>query len=125
MRKENSTNSLNEKHLREACTTAHALSVIAGRWKATILHILLHGKQRYSQLREIMPNISERMLAQQLKELEKNGLIQRTVYPEVPPRVEYALTEEGLLLKDILESLSAWGARHQQQQAPVTLTANK
>jgi DNA-binding HxlR family transcriptional regulator len=117
MRKESSTNSLNEKKLREVCATVYTLSIIGGRWKPTILHILLHGKQRFSQLRDILPNISERMLSQQLKELEKDGIITRIVHAEVPPRVEYELTADGLSMQQMLRSISEWGVTHKRKHA--------
>lgn len=119
MRKESSTNSLNEKKLQQVCATAYALSIIGGRWKPTILHVLLHGKQRFSELRNILPNVSERMLSQQLKELEKDGIIKRMVYPEVPPRVEYELTADGFSMQDMLESISSWGVAHKRKHTIV------
>ncbi|GAB2796412.1 hypothetical protein GCM10027275_47170 [Rhabdobacter roseus] len=112
MKKMNSTNQHNLETIRAICGTAHALSVIGGRWKPTILHLLLHGKMRYGRLRRVIPGISERMLVLQLRELEKDGLVRRIVYAEVPPRVEYELTEEGLSMKPMLESISAWGRYH-------------
>lgn len=118
MKKETSTNSLNEKRLQQACATAYTLSIIGARWKTTILHILMHEKMRYSDLRNIITGISERMLAQQLKELEKDGLISRTTYAEVPVRVEYELTEEGFSLREILTITSDWGRAHKLKHNP-------
>lgn len=118
MKKETSTNSLNEKHLQAACATAYTLSVIGARWKTSILHILLHGKLRYSDLKGYLTGISERMLVQQLKELEKDGLISRTTYAEVPVRVEYELTEDGFSLRQILELTSDWGRQRRMKYKP-------
>jgi len=115
MRKETSTNSLNENSLSDICASAYALRILGGRWKPTILHILLNGKQRFSELRKLMPLVSERMLSQQLKELEKDGLIKREVFPEVPPRVEYSLTEDGQELQPMLYCISRWGAWHKRK----------
>lgn len=92
---------------------AYTIAVISGRWKLSILGFLLNeGTHRYNELRRKLPGISERMLIAQLKELEKDGLISRTAYPEVPPRVEYALSEKGRSLKEILDRMSEWGDVH-------------
>lgn len=113
MRKENSTNTLNERRINELCGTAHALSIIGGRWKPTILHLLLlSDKQRFGELRDRIDGISERMLVQQLRELEADGIVSRMVYAEVPPRVEYMLTEAGLSMRAMLEGISQWGIMH-------------
>jgi DNA-binding HxlR family transcriptional regulator len=113
MRKESSSNALNEKQIMSTCGMGYALSMIGGRWKANILwRLLIHGKLRYSELRKNIPTISERMLVAQLRELEADRLIKRIVYPEVPPRVEYDLTELGSSMRPMLESISAWGEMH-------------
>ena len=109
MRKTASTNTYNLQQMIDKCGMAYTLSLIGGRWKVSILWTLSQGKLRYNSLREKLPIISERMLVLQLKELERDGLVKRIVYPEVPPRVEYELTENGLSLKPILKSLSDWG----------------
>lgn len=109
MRKENSTNTLNARELYETCGMAIALRILGGRWKPGIIWHLAQGRMRYSQLKALIPNISERMLVQQLKELEKYGFVERFAFPEVPPRVEYALTEEGKTLIPIVQSLAEWG----------------
>ena len=109
MRKENSTNTLNKQNLEKECGMSYALTTIGGRWKPAILWRLCKGKMRYSELRDSIPNVTERMLVLQLREMEKDGLIKRSVYAEVPPRVEYEMTEKGKSLKPILKSLSDWG----------------
>lgn len=110
MRKENSTNSINEKHLNQHCGISATLSLIGGRWKINILSYLLNdGRLRYSELRARLEGISERMLIAKLKELEQDGLVSRIVYPQVPPKVEYELTELGLSLQEILELMDRWG----------------
>jgi DNA-binding HxlR family transcriptional regulator len=109
MRKENSTNALNAQGLYETCGMAIALRILGGRWKPGIIWNLAQGRVRYGQLKALIPNISERMLVQQLKELEKYGFVERLVFPEVPPRVEYALTEEGKTLVPIVQALASWG----------------
>jgi DNA-binding HxlR family transcriptional regulator len=88
------------------------LEVIGGKWKCVILCHLTHGKKRTSELKKLMPNITQKMLTQQLRELEEDGVITRIVYNQVPPKVEYELSEYGMTLKDILDSLCAWGEKH-------------
>lgn len=88
------------------------LEVIGGKWKCVILCHLTHGKKRTSELKRLMPNITQKMLTQQLRELEEDGVINRIVYQQVPPKVEYELSEYGWTLKDILDSLCDWGAKH-------------
>lgn len=109
MRKINSTNALNEAQLIRNCGVVHALSIIGGRWKPTILFNLLYGKMRYNELLKSIPGVSERMLIAQLRELEQHGLIRRIVYPEVPPRVEYELTAAGKSASPMLHAISDWG----------------
>lgn len=109
MRKENSTNTINKKRIENSCGISYTLTAIGGRWKPAILWRLLHGKMRYSELRNSIPDVTERILVLQLRELERDGLIKRIVYAEVPPRVEYELTEKGLSLKPVLKGLSDWG----------------
>src|SRR5579859_6296191 len=98
MRKENSTNLENQQAINASCGMAYTLDLIGGRWKPSILWRLLSGGLRYSQLRRSMPNISERILVLQLRELEQHGLISRRIYTEVPPKVEYQLTDLGASL---------------------------
>lgn len=88
------------------------LEVIGGKWKCVILCHLTHGKKRTSELKRLMPNITQKMLTQQLRELEEDGIVNRVVYNEVPPRVEYELSDYGLSLKGILNSLCEWGETH-------------
>lgn len=113
MRKETSTNTLNRNNINENCGMAYTLDLIGGRWKPTILWSLLrNGKLRYSELKKSIPDVSERILVLQLRELEKDGLIKRLVYAEVPPRVEYELTNDGKSLQPMLEIISDWGNVH-------------
>ncbi|WP_316811920.1 winged helix-turn-helix transcriptional regulator [Pedobacter heparinus] len=115
MRKDTSTNAFNEKQINDSCGMAYSLSVIGGRWKPAILCRLLYGKMRYSDLRNSIANISERMLVAQLRELETDQVVKRIVHPVVPPRVEYELTELGLTMKPMLKSMSDWGNMHRSQ----------
>lgn len=88
------------------------LEVIGGKWKCVILCHLTHGKRRTSDLKRLMPRITQKMLTQQLRELEDDGIVERIVYNQVPPKVEYALSEYGASLKPILDSLCNWGETH-------------
>ncbi|BFH63800.1 MULTISPECIES: winged helix-turn-helix transcriptional regulator [Paenibacillus] len=88
------------------------LEVIGGKWKCVILCHLTHGKKRTSDLRRLMPAITQKMLTQQLRELEEDGIVNRIVYNQVPPKVEYELTEYGWSLQTILDSLCSWGEQH-------------
>jgi DNA-binding HxlR family transcriptional regulator len=114
MRKENSTNTLNKQRMEKDCGMSYTLTAIGGRWKPAILWRLCKGKLRYSELRDSIPNVTERMLVLQLREMEKDGLIKRIVYAEVPPRVEYEMTAKGNSLRPILRSLSDWGDKNRQ-----------
>lgn len=86
------------------------LSVIGGLWKPVILFHLLNGKLRFNALCRMVPNATARMVTLQLRELERDGVINRIVYPEVPPRVEYELTDLGRSLETVLLSMRNWGA---------------
>lgn len=88
------------------------LEVIGGKWKCVILCHLTLGKKRTSELKRLMPDITQKMLTQQLRELEADGVINRIAYNQVPPKVEYELSEYGLSLEGILDSLCAWGNLH-------------
>jgi DNA-binding HxlR family transcriptional regulator len=92
------------------CTVEATLDVIGGKWKPLILWHLGDNVMRFGELQRSLPGVNAKMLTKQLRELEKDGVIRRTVYPEVPPRVEYAITEFGRTLIPILQALCAWGA---------------
>ncbi len=89
-----------------------ALKVIAGRWKAVILYHLFDGPKRLSELKRLAPNVSQKVLVQQLREMEEHGLIHREIYRQVPPRVDYTATPLGLSLEPVIMSLCEWGRRH-------------
>lgn len=112
MRKETSTNAFNEKQINDICGMAYSLSILGGRWKPAILWRLSVQTMRYSDLKNSIANISERMLIAQLRELEADKIVKRTVYPVVPPRVEYELTELGQTMKPMLQAMSDWGNLH-------------
>lgn len=112
IRKESSTNMQNEKFITEGCDLTYAVCKIGGRWKLLILCNLQEGKLRFGEIKKLMPGVTERMLTLQLRELEKDGLVKRTVYAEVPPRVDYELTAVAKELIPVWSQLSAWGKKH-------------
>ena len=95
-----------------SCPAETTLGIIGGRWKLLILRELLCGVSRFGELRRRLSGISEKMLAQHLRELESDGIIARKIYPEVPPKVEYSLTASGKTLKPIIDGLHEWGLEH-------------
>ncbi len=92
------------------CDVEATLSVIGGRWKPVLVCHLLGGRKRFGELRRLTPNATERMITLQLRELESDGVLSRHVYAEVPPRVEYELTEFGRSLETILTLMQEWGS---------------
>jgi DNA-binding HxlR family transcriptional regulator len=95
------------------CPVEATVDVIGGKWKAPILWYLRSGTKRFAELKKLMPSITERMLTQQLRELEADGVVARKVYAVVPPRVEYSLTDFGGSLEPILELMCKWGMKWQ------------
>ncbi|WP_270089111.1 winged helix-turn-helix transcriptional regulator [Sphingobacterium sp. SYP-B4668] len=110
--KETSTNFENKKVLAAECSEAYAANIIGGQWSLVICSWLLSGKMRFGALKKVIPNITERMLTLQLRKLEENKILTRTVYAEVPQRVEYELTEIGYELNSIIRNLEKWGNKH-------------
>lgn len=99
------------------CPIEHTVNLIGHKWKVLILRNLFnHGTQRFSELSKGIAGISQKMLTQQLRQLENDGMVHREVYPEVPPRVEYSLTALGLSLKPIFDEMNTWGKAHMQQE---------
>ena len=90
------------------CEIEAAFTIMGGKWKARIIWHIGEGKPRFNELRDMLENVSPRMLAKQLRELEADGLVTRTQHAEIPPRVEYRLTDAGKALVPILESISSW-----------------
>lgn len=102
----------------EFCRVDNALEILVGKWKPIILlHLLQEGTKRFSELKRHLPEISQKMLTQNLRELEAEEIIERIVYPEVPPRVEYSMTEYGRSLEPILDAMHDWGTRHVQRKS--------
>ncbi|PJJ08383.1 HxlR family transcriptional regulator [Flavobacterium sp. 1] len=112
-RKENSTNSLNNNVLTK-CPMSFTIEMIGGRWKTIILYQLRNEPLRFGQLKKILIYTTEKMLAQQLKQLELDGLVVRDAKEIVPPHVEYYLSEKGKTLLPVLEAMAEWGETHNQ-----------
>lgn len=108
------------------CAVEATLSMIDGKWKGVILYHLLGGTMRFNEIRRRLPNVTQRMLTNQLRELEVDGLITRTVFAQVPPRVDYALSDQGRSLEPALMALKDWGDRNMhlfRQNAPAAAEA--
>ena len=93
-----------------ACPVETTLMLIGDKWKVLILRDLMDGTKRFGELKKSIGTVSQKVLTAQLRDMEEKGLLTRKVYAEVPPRVEYTLTETGYSLKPILDAMSAWGA---------------
>ncbi|MBF6193551.1 helix-turn-helix domain-containing protein [Nocardia implantans] len=103
----------------EVCGMTVAIDVVGGKWKMHLMWVLGMGPQRFGQIRRLLDGVSEKVLAENLRQLEASGVVHREVYPEVPPRVEYSLTPLGEELAVALRPLEEWGGRHKHE-----LTAN-
>jgi DNA-binding HxlR family transcriptional regulator len=101
-----------EKHAVNA-----TLKILTGKWKILILYALCKGTKRFNELRRIIPNVTQRMLTAQLRELEEDAIIHRKVYAEVPPKVEYSLTEIGTALAPVFVELKKWGACYDKKMS--------
>lgn len=95
-----------------ACPVETTLTLIGDKWKVLILRDLMPGTKRFGELKKSIGNVSQKVLTAQLRAMEENGLLNRTVYAEVPPRVEYTLTDLGKSLKPILDAMSNWGKEY-------------
>lgn len=100
-----------------ACPVETTLSLIGDKWKVLILRDLMGGKKRFSELKRSLNGVTQKMLTQQLRDMEEKGLLSRTVYPVVPPKVEYELTELGYSLAPILDSMRVWGEEYKKVYA--------
>ncbi|EGE54204.1 winged helix-turn-helix transcriptional regulator [Streptococcus parauberis] len=97
------------------CPVETTLSLIGDKWKILILRDLLKGTMRFSQLQKSIGKVSQKVLTSQLRDMEAHGLVHREVFAEVPPRVEYSLTETGLSLEPVIDSMLAWGQNYQEK----------
>lgn len=101
----------------DLCRVEDALGIIVGKWKPVILlNLMKHGTLRFSELKRNIPDITQKMLTNQLRELEEEDIIQRVVYPQVPPKVEYSMTEYGYGLEEILTAMHEWGTKHSNRK---------
>jgi len=117
MRKTTSTNFSNETELAAICPMHNVMRVLGGRWKIALLYFIHQGHHRFGLLQKKMPFITTKMLSAQLKELEQDELVNRKIYAEMPPRVEYSLTEKAQTLLPVLEDLYHWGEQYITAQA--------
>ena len=99
----------------EDCPVTRCLAVIGGKWKPVLLFAISNGVDRFGALRRAIPGITKQMLTQQLRELEEDGVLSRTVFAEVPPRVEYALTDRGRSLLSVVAAMRDWGTQDQAE----------
>ncbi|MET3288822.1 UNVERIFIED_CONTAM: DNA-binding HxlR family transcriptional regulator [Brevibacillus sp. OAP136] len=113
-----------EAAMERKCPIETVIHVLGGKWKPTILWLLLDSTKRFSELEKLIPGVTQKMLAQHLRELENDRLVTRTVYPSVPPKVEYSLSEYGKTLVPVMEVMCEWGETHQRpgsrQAVPVS-----
>ena len=100
-----------------ACPVETTLTLISDKWKVLILRDLLSGTKRFGELKKSVGNVSQKVLTAQLRQMEDSGLLTRTVYPEVPPRVEYTLTDLGCSLKPILDAMWNWGTEYKAKKS--------
>nr|WP_302598799.1 helix-turn-helix domain-containing protein [uncultured Cellulosilyticum sp.] len=98
-----------------ACPVETTLGLISNKWKVLIIRDLLTGTKRFGELMKSVTGITQKVLTSNLRDMEESGLITRTVYPEVPPRVEYSLTDTGRSLEPILDAMLAWGENYKHQ----------
>lgn len=96
-----------------ACPVATIVTLVGNKWKLLIIRNLLAGTQRFNEMRRTIPGISQKVLTDNLRELERDELIVRKVYAEIPPRVEYSLSEMGRTLKPVFDAMQAWGENYQ------------
>ena len=101
-----------EKKLDDACPVTFCMQVIGGKWKPIILYLISKGGNRFGVLHRGIAGISKQMLTKQLRELENDGVLERVIYPEIPPRVEYFITPKGKSLFPIIDQMSQWGNQH-------------
>src|SRR5229473_4004749 len=108
----------------ELCPVETTVRIVGGRWKAAVLEQLFQGTKRFSELKRGIVGITQRSLAQQLRELQNTGIVERTVYPDRPPRVEYAVTPLGKSLRPLLDAMCHWGKSHSAAMALKKLRAS-
>jgi DNA-binding HxlR family transcriptional regulator len=111
------------KDVSDRCPVRTAIAVLAGKWKPLIVYYLRTGTKRFSEMRRLIPEVSQQVLTQQLRELEEDGIVTRAIYPVIPPKVEYALSPIGDRLGPIVDLLARWGEEILAKEDPVTSRA--
>lgn len=111
------TTDMNSKDITSCSSVKVTLEVMGGKWKPLIMFLLVDKTMRFSELQRNITGITQKMLTEQLRELEKDGLVSRKVYPQVPPKVEYSITKYGRTLLPVLETMHAWGKNHQSKDS--------
>ncbi len=106
-----------EARILPACPVETTLTLISNKWKVLIIRDLLPGTKRFGELKKSIGSVSQKVLTAQLRQMEESGLLTRTVYPEVPPRVEYTLTELGQSLRPVLDALKNWGEEYKAKMS--------
>lgn len=109
---------------RDFCSVERTTRIVGGRWKAALLEQLFQGEKRFSELKRRVPGITQKTLAQQLRELQGSGIVSRTVYPDTPPRVVYSITPLGESLRPLLDAMCKWGRSHAAAMAVTKLAAS-
>ncbi len=109
----------NESSRETDCPVEAALAIVGGKWKGIILHHLRHETRRFNELKRLIPDVTQRMLTKQLRELEAHQIINRKIYRQIPPKVEYSLTNFGLTLTPILQALEEWGVEYIEEISAV------
>ncbi len=107
------------------CALDITAAFVGGKWKTVVLWYLRNSKKRFSELKDFIPDITDKMLSLQLRALEEDGFVKRTLYPEVPPRVEYELTKEGKTLIPVLEAMALWGRTKAQKDGKMVKVNKK
>ncbi|WP_165089818.1 winged helix-turn-helix transcriptional regulator [Neisseria yangbaofengii] len=104
------------EHEHSACApVVNTLNIIGGKWKVLILYYLSSDTRRFNELQRLLAGITQRMLTLQLRELENDGIVHREVYPQIPPKVEYSLTEFGKTLMPVIEAMHVWGGQYAEE----------
>jgi DNA-binding HxlR family transcriptional regulator len=107
------------------CPAEFTLAMIGGRWKIPLIFHLLSGAKRFSELSRALAGVTQKMLTQQLREMERQGLVERKIYAQVPPKVEYSLTSLGRTLKPVVDAMCRWGEAHGSPVAAGELSAEE
>ena len=101
------------------CALDITMSFVGGKWKTVVLWYLRNEKKRFSELKALIPDITDKMLSLQLRALENDGLVQREIFPEVPPKVEYSLTDEGQTMIPVIEAIAKWGREKAERDGEI------